>query len=81
MDKNDFSDIEDWDSDLLKQNNNDNQTPKSSPKSISTSETHTPQSSNLLRTWFGNQITLPSSEPSEEGQNEDTFDDSLEDVN
>ena len=61
-----------WDGDLEKQKNNDNQT----PKPTTTSETFTPQPSKLLIDRYGNQISVSS----EEEQEEETFEDSLDDI-
>ena len=73
-----FSDIEDWDSDLeKKQRNSDNHTPQPRPKSTSTSKMLTPQPSKLFVDRFGNEISVSS----EEEQKEETFEDSLEDIN
>ena len=79
-DKNDLSNIKDWHSDLQKQNNDDNHTPNSSPKSTPTTETLTPQPFTSFKDRFGNQINLPCGVPSEEGQNEETFEDPLEEI-
>ena len=75
-DKNNFSDIEDWAGDLEKQKNSDNQTLQPSPESTSTSETFTPHPSKPFVDRFGNQISVSS----EEGHKEETFEDSLEDI-
>ena len=82
-----FSEIKDWDGDLEKGKDlelqecksNNNQTPKPSPESTSTSDTETltPQPSKTLVDRYGNQ----SSVSSEEGQKEETSEDSLEEIN
>ena len=59
--------------------NSNNQIPKSSPKSTFTSDTGTltPQPSKTLVDRYGNPISVSS----EEGQKEDTSEDSLDEIN
>ena len=79
-DKNYLSKFIDWDGYLQQQNNNDNQTPKSSPKSTSTPETLTPSPSNPLRTDLAIKLLCPLVCHQRKDRKKKTFEELLEEI-